>query len=693
MKSLLVAAGLFVGASAWAGEVTTIYSKALDGWSSDDVTKTENTVNKWYNSTGIVANDYLTGMMIDASNGLRLCARQTTATATLTLDRTVNTIVTIDAVWNTGSESYPNNANCNSFIYGDFKFDFYTRYKTTQYTINGVTKNATVNAASDEELNIHLVVNSVSGEISALSVSKVADPTVVYVNLSNLDATNNTFSAGTNYDAVTIKSINSVSKNYNYTSLKSITVKQETQSVSTASVTFKYVDTEGNDLSAYQADQVQNDVAVGAEISGLIAAHTKTFYNGDDNKYIYANDYTVEGNYTTVQSGGNTVTLKFTDYPKTAYTVMAKVDGADLVAVASGSAFLDGSATAYYSRFATKDGLWYETTKPYRVAINKASVSVDYTKINDDVVYCSEAEDIDGLTTWSHGKYVGDMSKGSSAVFSATKLTTLEAGTYTITGCAIGRANDRYIDFYKNSVGDANKILRVTSKNNGGVDSGTFTLTESTDIIADGGSAGGDNGHACDYVYIVKLPATVAPAVTDYATYSSPYALNFAKATGVQAYVAKSSDGSVVTMEKVDGAVPANTGLLLQKMDGEVSIPVVAEGDAPAANLLKPGTGAAVKSEGATMRYVLAGTGEATSFYCLAEANAAVVIPEGKAYLEVVGAPARLAIAFEDSETTGIATVENANVLNENFYNLNGQRIVAPQKGVYIVNGKKVVLK
>jgi len=53
---------------------------------------------------------------------------------------------------------------------------------------------------------------------------------------------------------------------------------------------------------------------------------------------------------------------------------------------------------------------------------------------------------------------------------------------------------------------------------------------------------------------------------------------------------------------------------------------------------------------------------------------------------------ARIALSFDD-ETTGIATVENASVLNENYYNLNGQRIVAPQKGLYIVNGKKVVIK
>jgi hypothetical protein len=69
-------------------------------------------------------------------------------------------------------------------------------------------------------------------------------------------------------------------------------------------------------------------------------------------------------------------------------------------------------------------------------------------------------------------------------------------------------------------------------------------------------------------------------------------------------------------------------------------------------------------------------------------------VAAGKAYLQVPATAARgsFAISF-DNETTGIATVENASVLNENYYNLNGQRIAAPQKGLYIVNGKKVVIK
>ena len=44
--------------------------------------------------------------------------------------------------------------------------------------------------------------------------------------------------------------------------------------------------------------------------------------------------------------------------------------------------------------------------------------------------------------------------------------------------------------------------------------------------------------------------------------------------------------------------------------------------------------------------------------------------------------------------TTGIFEMENVRkVGKDNFYNLNGQQIVAPRKGINIINGKKMVVR
>ena len=47
-----------------------------------------------------------------------------------------------------------------------------------------------------------------------------------------------------------------------------------------------------------------------------------------------------------------------------------------------------------------------------------------------------------------------------------------------------------------------------------------------------------------------------------------------------------------------------------------------------------------------------------------------------------------------DDDVTGISTMHNSQcIMNNDFYNLAGQRVAQPTKGLYIVNGKKVVVK
>ena len=52
----------------------------------------------------------------------------------------------------------------------------------------------------------------------------------------------------------------------------------------------------------------------------------------------------------------------------------------------------------------------------------------------------------------------------------------------------------------------------------------------------------------------------------------------------------------------------------------------------------------------------------------------------------------RFELRLAPGNTTGIDNVEQA-VKAADYYNLNGQRIDTPQKGVYVVNGKKVIIK
>ena len=91
----------------------------------------------------------------------------------------------------------------------------------------------------------------------------------------------------------------------------------------------------------------------------------------------------------------------------------------------------------------------------------------------------------------------------------------------------------------------------------------------------------------------------------------------------------------------------------------------------------------------ATGKYILAKPQEEPVGFYLADGGK---IAAGKAYLEVNGETGIKAFFFTGDDATGIANVEKT-VENGAIYNLAGQRISKMQKGINIVNGKKIAIK
>ena len=86
--------------------------------------------------------------------------------------------------------------------------------------------------------------------------------------------------------------------------------------------------------------------------------------------------------------------------------------------------------------------------------------------------------------------------------------------------------------------------------------------------------------------------------------------------------------------------------------------------------------------------YVLSGK----NFYWAAEPG---TIPANRCWIQLAkdsGAPAQLAIVFEGG-TTGINNVERGALNVEGCYTLDGRRVANPTKGLYIMNGRKFVVK
>lgn len=103
LKTLLLATMFVVGAyTSLAQTTSTIYERTdVSAWSASDITSAT-TVGYWTPSS---SSGTLWGTFIDPTNGLKSFSRGNTVNSVLTLNRAANTMVTIDAVWNTGSST------------------------------------------------------------------------------------------------------------------------------------------------------------------------------------------------------------------------------------------------------------------------------------------------------------------------------------------------------------------------------------------------------------------------------------------------------------------------------------------------------------------------------------------------------------------------------------------------------------
>ena len=65
-----------------------------------------------------------------------------------------------------------------------------------------------------------------------------------------------------------------------------------------------------------------------------------------------------------------------------------------------------------------------------------------------------------------------------------------------------------------------------------------------------------------------------------------------------------------------------------------------------------------------------------------------------RAYFQVpAGQNARIMVVDDADMATVISRFDNGELGIENVYNLNGQRVKQPGRGIYIVNGKKVFIQ
>lgn len=217
-----------------------------------------------------------------------------------------------------------------------------------------------------------------------------------------------------------------------------------------------------------------------------------------------------------------------------------------------------------------------------------------------------------------------------------------------------------------------------------------------------------------NYVYAVVFIPSETPTAgtssivisnTGYATFSSKY--SHAVPSDLTAYVASKYDKNAMTMTPIS-SIPAGTPVVLKGDAGTYDL-TITEDITPYSetNNLKPVLAdyvlAATNGAGGEAKYtnfVLAENSEGS--VCFMKSTGTGNIAANKAYLQILtrnlpadeSAARSISFNFVDNEATGIEdNILNVNNSDATIYDLMGRKVLNPTKGLYINNGKKVIIK
>ena len=447
-KSLLVAAGLCVGASAWAQETTTLleYGTTAAPW-------TETNIADWTGKTlTLVDNSYVQYTGTDNGDFAN----------TKTISPTTGTIINVTAVWrgrsNTGR--YWSN-NCGIYFrFGNIVVAQNDQDQKHGYTFSGLDNLSGVTTftagsyrtdiANLPWLLIEAEINTATNTLTSFTV-KSEDGTTTYVSQTNIALTS------PDYTTVSFGFQRGGQHNENkQEQLKSVKITETTQSVSYADYTVHFVDGDG---AKVKADESRN-----GEVGTTVRANTadqETFYNGD-NKYVYNND----GDGVEVKADGTAeLTITYDKYGKYVATASAVCDGTTIVEeLASASAYAGETATIQLQKYIKVGDVWYMTSANTYVDVTEEG-NTEVTYAPTTVSYFYEFESLGGTrvdeTSKSYSGGVRSRVGKSSSLYTPEEI---EGGLYKV-----------YIP-WANSNSSAGSLVIYTRKDGENTETG-FTLT------------------------------------------------------------------------------------------------------------------------------------------------------------------------------------------------------------------------
>ncbi len=463
-----------------------------------------------------------------------------------------------------------------------------------------------------------------------------------------------------------------------------LTISHTTATVYTASFT----ETNGltPTVTLYTDEDRKETINNGALLDNTTYYYTATLTGYHDSK----------GSFTVA---GANPSVSFTMTAKSVFTYTKRaMFGSEVLnaTLATGSAYEGETVTLTWSKYIKVGEQWYVATENTFRSSSTASATEDVAYTTANIADFYEMEKL----TRSGGAYVTEESESYSGGLrlrlskgSLYYTPALAGGVYTLSipwENSNNNSNEVYV-YTRSSEGDlSEKLATFTTVKGSGTFSATIIVPEGYSIAFNGNEGSSYNNNArMDYMTLVAYKETKTITAAGYATYYSPYALDFSS-TGLTAYIATyNATDKEVSFSEVT-SVPANTGILLKGAEGNYAIPVVASSNTDVAGNVFVGVTEDTEVDAGI--FVLLNGAQGVGFY---KTENAFTVGANTAYISVPsGVKARFIGVEEEDDATAITAIEATEAVNNGvIYNLSGQRVVKPLKGIYIQNGKKILVK
>ena len=215
---------------------------------------------------------------------------------------------------------------------------------------------------------------------------------------------------------------------------------------------------------------------------------------------------------------------------------------------------------------------------------------------------------------------------------------------------------------------------------------GRYIYGDGDGIDSGAGTPDSRDGYSWWIEEVTSLPVSVSAA--GYATAYFPVATTIPG--DVTAYVLTSTSENSAVLTALEGTIPANQGVIIAANEGSYDFVITNDVEFEGTNMLTGAAATANVSSSATTLTLQNNATEGIGLYKYTGSEVGTF----KAHLELPAELQSNGFSFRIEGTTAIDEVETSEAGEQVIYDLTGRRVESINaSGIYIVNGKKVVVK